>query len=174
MAIVTINDEHLTNIAEAIREKNGTTDTYKPSDMPAAISAIQAGGGSTTKFEFIHNGSIKTGPNNYQPFDVSNATTMKFKYKYTTNSSYNYQAAEFAAYLGYGVALNTSDSRYTSKSIDSGARQQTILSSQKTTVSAEVTLDVTNYTTMCFWTWFDAPSSSSPGASIRVYDIEII
>ena len=44
MAIVTINDENLTNIASAIRAKNGTENTYKPSDMAAAIAAIVSGG----------------------------------------------------------------------------------------------------------------------------------
>lgn len=45
MANVIINDTNLTNIANAIREKNGTTDTYKPSEMAEAILAIEAGGG---------------------------------------------------------------------------------------------------------------------------------
>lgn len=46
MAIKTINDEHLVNIATAIRSKNGTETTYKPSEMAAAIAAITTGGGS--------------------------------------------------------------------------------------------------------------------------------
>ena len=46
MAKVLVNETNLTNIANAIREKNGTTDTYKPSEMATAISNIQAGGGS--------------------------------------------------------------------------------------------------------------------------------
>lgn len=33
------------NIARAIREKNGTTDTYTVSQMPAAIRALEIGGG---------------------------------------------------------------------------------------------------------------------------------
>jgi hypothetical protein len=45
MANVIINDTHLTNIADAIREKTGTSDTYKPGEMAAAISAITTGGG---------------------------------------------------------------------------------------------------------------------------------
>lgn len=44
MAIVTIDDTHLTNIAKAIRDKSGTTDTYKPSEMANAISDIETGG----------------------------------------------------------------------------------------------------------------------------------
>lgn len=46
MANVIINDQNLTNIANAIRGKNGTTTTYKPSEMAAAITAIETGGGS--------------------------------------------------------------------------------------------------------------------------------
>ena len=43
MAIVIINDEYLTDIADAIRTKNGLTDSYKPSEMAAAISQIEGG-----------------------------------------------------------------------------------------------------------------------------------
>ena len=46
MANVIINDTNLTNIANAIREKNGLTDTYKPSEMAGAILAITTGGSS--------------------------------------------------------------------------------------------------------------------------------
>ena len=45
MSIVTIDDSCFTNIANAIRSKNGETTTYKPNEMAAAISAISGGGG---------------------------------------------------------------------------------------------------------------------------------
>lgn len=45
MANVIINDTNLTNIANAIREKNGTTTTYKPSEMADAITNLPTGGG---------------------------------------------------------------------------------------------------------------------------------
>lgn len=44
MANVLIQSETMTAIADAIREKKQTTDTYKPSDMPEAISSISGGG----------------------------------------------------------------------------------------------------------------------------------
>lgn len=44
MALKTINDTNLSAIAAAIREKNQTTTTYKPSEMANAIKAISAGG----------------------------------------------------------------------------------------------------------------------------------
>lgn len=47
MANVIINDTNLTNIANAIRGKNGTTTTYKPSEMAAAITAISGEGGGS-------------------------------------------------------------------------------------------------------------------------------
>lgn len=46
MAKVLVNETSLTNIAEAIREKNGLTDTYKPAEMAAAIAALEVGGGA--------------------------------------------------------------------------------------------------------------------------------
>lgn len=46
MAKYVIESTTLTNIAEAIREKNGSTTEYKPSEMPAAISAIETGSSS--------------------------------------------------------------------------------------------------------------------------------
>lgn len=42
MSIVTIDDTNLTNIANAIREKNGTSNTYKPNEMASAIQGISA------------------------------------------------------------------------------------------------------------------------------------
>lgn len=46
MAKVLVNESSLTGIADAIRGKNGSTNTYKPSEMAAAITAISGGGGS--------------------------------------------------------------------------------------------------------------------------------
>ena len=46
MSKVLVNESSLTGIANAIRGKNGSTDTYKPSEMAAAITAISGGGGS--------------------------------------------------------------------------------------------------------------------------------
>ena len=41
MAIKTYNDQNFVAIANAIRSKNGETTQYKPSEMAAAISAIE-------------------------------------------------------------------------------------------------------------------------------------
>lgn len=46
MSKVMVNESSLSAIGEAIRGKNGTTNTYKPSEMAAAISSIPTGGGN--------------------------------------------------------------------------------------------------------------------------------
>lgn len=47
--IVKTDNSYYTAIADAVRAKNGATDTYLPSDMAAAIAAIQAGNDSALK-----------------------------------------------------------------------------------------------------------------------------
>ena len=44
MANVLVNDASLADIADAIREKNRTEETYKPAEMGDAVRAIQSGG----------------------------------------------------------------------------------------------------------------------------------
>lgn len=46
MATVTTNNNYYSDIASAIREKKGTKETYKPSEMAKAISSIETGGDS--------------------------------------------------------------------------------------------------------------------------------
>lgn len=43
MSKVLVSEENLTNIANAIREKNGETTTYKPNEMAGAIQNISSG-----------------------------------------------------------------------------------------------------------------------------------
>lgn len=46
MSRAIITEGYLTDIADAIRAKNGSSDTYTPPQMAAAIEAIPTGGGS--------------------------------------------------------------------------------------------------------------------------------
>jgi hypothetical protein len=54
MAQVIIDDTNLTNIANAIRNKNGTNDKYKPSQMARAINAIVGADISDIPDEVLH------------------------------------------------------------------------------------------------------------------------
>lgn len=56
MAYKKINDAHLTDIADAIRNKAGGTDTYKPSEMAAAINELAVGGVELPEEAFVITG----------------------------------------------------------------------------------------------------------------------
>lgn len=53
MSQVLITESHLTNIANAIRAKNGSNATYTPAQMSTAIAAIQTGGGHEVEDSII-------------------------------------------------------------------------------------------------------------------------
>ena len=53
MSKVLVSEENLTNIANAIREKNGETTTYKPGDMATAIQNISSGGDPELEASFM-------------------------------------------------------------------------------------------------------------------------
>ena len=52
MSKVLTDNKHYTDIAAAIREKNGTDDKYKPAEMADAIAAIETGGGDLPEEAF--------------------------------------------------------------------------------------------------------------------------
>lgn len=75
MAVVLINESTLTDIADAIRTKNGQETLYKPSDMPDAIEAI-SGGGITpviNSLSVTENGTYTapSGVDGYSPITVN-------------------------------------------------------------------------------------------------------
>lgn len=57
MSKVLVTESHLNNIAEAIREKNGASTTYRPGDMAAAIQAIPTGITPTGAKNITQNGT---------------------------------------------------------------------------------------------------------------------
>lgn len=67
MSIVTIDDTNLTNIADSIRNKNGSSDTYKPSEMASAISNIETGITPSGTLDITENGE-------YDVTEYANAT----------------------------------------------------------------------------------------------------
>ena len=75
MSKVLVNESSLTGIADAIRGKNGSTDTYKPSEMAAAITAISGGGGEPTieALSITANGTYTApdGVDGYSPVTVN-------------------------------------------------------------------------------------------------------
>ena len=55
MSNVLIDSTYMTGIANAIRTKSGTQDTYLPSEMPSAINNIPSGGGGAPNYP-LNNG----------------------------------------------------------------------------------------------------------------------
>lgn len=59
MADYLIKDTTLTNIADAIRVKKSSTDTYTPAEMATAISSIETGGGELTEEDLTFTGELQ-------------------------------------------------------------------------------------------------------------------
>ena len=85
MAIVTTDNAHYGDIAAAIREKAGGTALYKPSEMAAAIRAIQTSGGGASQIDSLIDRTITEisndrvtdiGPSAFR--SCSNLTTVNF------------------------------------------------------------------------------------------------
>ena len=81
MSKYVIEDTTLTAIADAVREKAGTTELIQVSELPDAIAAIESGGGGDIPEEaFSFTGSINNlfSSNNWKYFLDNYATKMKF------------------------------------------------------------------------------------------------
>lgn len=93
MGNVLVDEQSLTDIADAIREKNGTEDTYKPSEMGDAVRAIESGdswydtfwdayqeNGERVNYEKAFAGGIETMNSKYVSFSRWVEETLKPKY----------------------------------------------------------------------------------------------
>ncbi len=84
---VTILDSTMTDIADAIRGKNGSSDTYKPSEMPSAITAIPSGGGGGIPREVNANGVYGAPIDNFTfslPANARDASTHVLEYAFNS------------------------------------------------------------------------------------------
>jgi hypothetical protein len=81
---VLINEATLSSIANAIREKNGTTETYKPAEMVEAIQSIQSGGVLNSGFgaRFINSSMSANDVNNILIDAVANGVTTIPNYRF--------------------------------------------------------------------------------------------
>lgn len=99
MANVLVERESLADIADSIRAKNGTQNTYKPAQMAAAIDALPSGGITPTgTLEVTANGTYDV--TNYASAEVdvpSGGVTPSGTLNITSNGTYNvtnYASAE--------------------------------------------------------------------------------
>lgn len=86
MPKVLVNEENLTNIANAIREKNGETTTYKPGDMATAIQEISGGKYAPRHISF-YRCPLKNINDDLSNLDTSNVISMESMFEYSSIST---------------------------------------------------------------------------------------
>jgi len=95
-----ITEQHLTDIADAIREKRGTEDTYKPGEMAEAIKGIEGGSSETTykltSYSGYGNAIGQLVNQGFAP-DTSELEDASDLFSYFTGTSLDVSAFDFSA-----------------------------------------------------------------------------
>lgn len=90
MSKIVTDSQHYTDIASAIREKNGTETTYKPSEMASAIQGIQSGGADFSEVEY----KLSNGYTDYSNYFYNHKQMKSIPYEILqhTNSGTNFDS----------------------------------------------------------------------------------
>jgi hypothetical protein len=112
---VMVDDITLSNIADAIRGKNGTDEKYLPSEMAGAIEAISAGGGANEVVDFIPQTETKTvtipytksGKPNFICVYTKDSTSLRASGQRLIWQGAGYADDGTILYGGYAVALES-------------------------------------------------------------------
>lgn len=86
MSKVLVSENNLSAIADSIRAKNGTQETYTPGEMSAAIDNLPSGGGDfaiTDTSYLFRSGSRLNAFNDLKPYFSGNTTTCDYMFQYT-------------------------------------------------------------------------------------------
>lgn len=153
MANVLVNDASLADIADAIREKNGTEETYKPAEMGAAVRAIEIGDNFYDAFwdAYQENGNrtdyISAFGNNNNSVNIWNDSNFKPKYDIkpveAANMFYNSRITDLVKILEeQGVVLDTSKVKTNTTYMFSGCGELTTV--------PPIDFTSTKYLTGCF------------------------
>lgn len=112
MTKVAVTETYLTNIANAIRGKNGSSDTYTPAEMAAAITNIPSGGES--KNIQVVQGTTRTTSSTLTAIGAEMTVSKTGTYdvywsafRSTTSSSYTYGTQLYVGGSAYGTQNTT-------------------------------------------------------------------
>lgn len=104
MANVLVEETSLSNIASAIREKNGGSATYKPGEMAAAISNLPIGSGSNGEDDFL----TRSGSGDYVNDRIEKLGGGAFyQTNYSTITLSNVKVIDGASVIRYNDNLTT-------------------------------------------------------------------
>ena len=144
MSKVLVNESSLTGIADAIRGKNGSTDTYKPSEMAAAITAISGGGEPVIEALSITANGTYTAPDGvdgYSPVTVNvpqSGGPPESAFVISGNCSYRFYRN------GWNWFINQYGNRITTNNIDN-VSYMFYTNGNIETIPFEINCDNTNY-----------------------------
>lgn len=164
MSIITTDSQNYTNIANAIRTKVGTSDTFKPSEMASAILSIPSGSGTDVSDTTATASDVKSG----KIFHTADGT------KTTGILNFNWMGEnpEFIKEV-YSLSTTLDKTAYASWTPTTTA---TTLQAKQTLTTKE-TIDLEDYDYILYWisdtdvtytsSW--APSKGSPLKCICVF-----
>ena len=144
MAKVLVNESSLTGIADAIRSKNGSTDTYKPSQMAAAITAISGGAEPVIEALSVTSNGTYTAPDGvdgYSPITVNvpqSGSPPESAFVISGDCQYRF------ANGGWNWFLENYGNRITTNNIDN-ASNMFYMNGNIETIPFEINCDTTNY-----------------------------
>lgn len=164
-------------ITEAVEAE--VANTYKPAEMPAAISGIYGGGSGVKMPDIIANGFNATSTTQHGAiavFDVTNYNKLTFKYTLTNAETSSYQT-QFTLVVSPGYRMKCENPAYgtweTYEQVDDDneAMHDTVLGNSKTSVAnVEKTYDLTGITSLVIRISHRRYSTYAEGC-LRVHDI---